>query len=319
MRNKLVSSLAVAVFSFAVSGLAFAADMAVKAPPPLPEPVYSWTGFYVGLNAGWSWGKQDTTVNFPGPAPGITEVLPGISSPNVIAPNLFFPTPLTFQDATHPIGAIGGVQVGYNWQAASNWVLGVEADIQASGENASGPAHQNTSALLTTGFTGTGTAGSFTVNSSQSISQNDALLWFGTVRGRVGYAIWPTLMVYGTGGLAYGRLNESVSASFGLSTTVNSGNPPTSITANFPNGTNLLLPFTASQAFEAAVTKTGWTVGGGIEGVVPNTHVTWKAEYLYMDLGTENFSFSNPLLGTILVSTRFTDNIVRVGLNYQFH
>ncbi len=52
---------------------------------------------------------------------------------------------------------------------------------------------------------------------------------------------------------------------------------------------------------------------------MPNTHVTWKAEYLYMDLGTENYTFSIPLLGTILVSTHFTDNIVRVGLNYQFH
>ena len=79
------------------------------------------------------------------------------------------------------------------------------------------------------------------------------------------------------------------------------------------------MPFSVGQSFEAAVTKTGWTVGGGIEGVVPNTHVTWKAEYLYMDLGSENFTFSNPLLGTILVSTHFIDNIVRVGLNYQFH
>jgi opacity protein-like surface antigen len=52
---------------------------------------------------------------------------------------------------------------------------------------------------------------------------------------------------------------------------------------------------------------------------VPNTHVTWKAEYLYMHLGTENYTFSNPLLGTILVSSHFTDNIVRVRLNYQFH
>jgi opacity protein-like surface antigen len=79
------------------------------------------------------------------------------------------------------------------------------------------------------------------------------------------------------------------------------------------------LPFSASQSFEAAVTKTGWTVGGGIEGAVPDTHVTWKVEYLYMDLGTANYTFNNPLLGTILVSTHFTDNIVRVGLNYQFH
>jgi outer membrane immunogenic protein len=114
-------------------------------------------------------------------------------------------------------------------------------------------------------------------------------------------------MFYCTGGLAYGRLNESVSASFNLSAT-----PP-------PIVSSVTLPFSANQAFDASVTKTGWTVGGGIEGIVPNTHVTWKAEYLYMDLGTENYTFSNPVLGTILVSTHFTDNIFRVGLNYQFH
>jgi outer membrane immunogenic protein len=57
MRNKLVSSLAGAVFSFAASGLAVAADMAVKAPPPAPPAAYyNWTGFYIGANAGWGWG-----------------------------------------------------------------------------------------------------------------------------------------------------------------------------------------------------------------------------------------------------------------------
>ncbi len=147
---------------------------------------------------------------------------------------------IAYQEATH-------------WQAASNWIVGVEADFQASGENANGTTHQNASQLLETAFSsGAGTAGEFTANSSQSISHNDSLLWFGTVRGRVGYAIWPTLMLYSAGGLAYGRLNESVSASFSAATTVVSGNPPTSVTANFPSGTNLVLPFSVSQAGRSA-------------------------------------------------------------------
>jgi outer membrane immunogenic protein len=48
-------------------------------------------------------------------------------------------------------------------------------------------------------------------------------------------------------------------------------------------------------------------------------HISWKIEYLYMYLGSENFTFSNPVLGAILVNTHFTDNIVRVGLNYKFN
>jgi outer membrane immunogenic protein len=209
------------------------------------------------------------------------------------------------------------VQIGYNWQAASNWILGIEGDFQASGENATGNAHQNASTVETFVFSIGALTGSGLVTSFQSISHNDSLLWFGTVRGRIGYAIWPTIMVYGTGGLAYGRLNESVSASSNLSLVTTSGSPIT-VTATF-NGTTLPLPISANQNFDASVTKIGWTVGGGIEGAFPDTHTSWKIEYLYMDLGTENYTFSNPLLGTILVSTHFTDNIVRVGLNYQFH
>src|SRR5262249_49697436 len=66
MRNKLISSLVGAGFSFAASGAAFSADMAVKmpvkAPPPLPASIYSWTGFYVGGNVGYSWGRSSTNA-----------------------------------------------------------------------------------------------------------------------------------------------------------------------------------------------------------------------------------------------------------------
>jgi opacity protein-like surface antigen len=73
-----------------------------------------------------------------------------------------------------------------------------------------------------------------------------------------------------------------------------------------------------SPTFDASTTKTGWTVGGGIEGAVPRTHVTWKAEYLYMDLGTRNYTFNDPFFQTVRISSHFTDHIFRVGLNYQF-
>jgi outer membrane immunogenic protein len=63
MRNKLISSLAGAVFSFAASGLAAAADMAVKAPPPAPAPVSSWTGWYVGVNTGWIGSSDPVNTN----------------------------------------------------------------------------------------------------------------------------------------------------------------------------------------------------------------------------------------------------------------
>jgi len=269
MRNKLISSIAGAAFSFVASGFAFAADMAVKAMPPVPAPVpYTWTGFYGGLNVGWSWGQAKDGFD-------LTSVLGG-------------PPGTVFTDSTHPNGAIGGIQIGYNWQATPNWILGFETDIQASGESASNSFQQT---LTFNG--GTTTA---------SIFHNEALEWFGTVRGRVGYAIWRTAIFYATGGLAYGNISESVS------------NLKTNTAPGFIAISNPLL---------ASTTRTGWTAGGGIEGAVPDTHVTWKVEYLYIDLGTANYNVLGftrfPPGFPVGISTRFTDNVVRVGLNYQFH
>jgi outer membrane immunogenic protein len=281
----------VAAVAALIAAPAFAADMAVKAPPSEPAPIYSWTGFYGGVNAGWSWGKDDATVSSPGPGVRFVFTPPTPPIPPVGFAHL---AAIDAQESNRADGAIGGVQVGYNWQATPTWILGIEADIQASGEGASA----NHESL----FSATGGTPPVTLTVSQSLSHNDSLLWFGTVRGRIGYAFWPTVMLYGTGGLAYGRLNDSFSLTFtarsslgGVETDVNN--------------------------FDASTTKAGWTVGGGIEGAVPNTDVTWKIEYLYMDLGTRNYTFTNPIPGPFLwfFSGHFTDNIVRVGLNYQFH
>src|SRR3954471_9488114 len=77
-------------------------------------------------------------------------------------------------NAARPSGFLGGVQGGYNWQSGP-LVFGLEADLQASGAN------------------GTFAAWKFSNP------------WFGTVRGRVGYAL-DSVLFYGTGGLAFGEL-----------------------------------------------------------------------------------------------------------------
>jgi outer membrane immunogenic protein len=214
-----------------------AAPAFARAPP---EPVYSWTGFYFGLNAGWSWGQDDTRVSIPGPQLFITgppnvNVFAGPCA-GIVCGNL---SALTYQETTKLDGAIGGVQIGYNWQATPSWVLGIEADIQASGEDAQGNPHHSLFSL---------TEAPITVTAGQTATHNDNLLWFGTVRGRIGYAAWPTVMVYGTGGLAYGRFSDSVSSTF-TATKTGAGSGSAGSTINSPT-------------FDASTTKTGWTVGG---------------------------------------------------------
>ncbi len=266
----------VAVIGFA--SIASAADLPRKAPAyaPPPPPVYSWAGFYVGGNVGYSWGKVDTTAN----ESGLTAL--GL--------------PTTFTDPLKPNGIIGGGQIGYNWQASRNWVFGIEADFQGSGQK-----HSNSFSIpfLVSGPPpGPGVPGNIITSGTLTTSHEEKLEWFGTVRGRIGYA-WDNVMVYATGGLAYGHVESA------LASTATFSIPP--------------VP-PAVVSFSDSKTKAGWTVGGGIEGAFFNTrNWTWKVEYLYVDLGTVDPFVLSPTLGVVTISNKVTDNIVRVGINYRFY
>jgi outer membrane immunogenic protein len=132
------------------------------------------------------------------------------------------------------------------------------------------------------------------------------------------------VLLYGTGGLAYGRVELS-------GTTNVNGSEVT-------NGLPATLPVTpATTAFSESQIKAGFALGGGIEGKVSYllpTGWTWKLEYLYVDLGSidtaapfpgafvpltgTRFLAASPFTGAIATHTRFTDNILRVGLNFKF-
>jgi outer membrane immunogenic protein len=292
---------------------AVAADLPVKARPIPVVMVYNWTGFYVGGNAGYSWGRASTdqvdassttttTRLFRGTTPPANEIT-GLSPFN--APTGTFPQVVTTTAAdatssrTNVNGFVGGLQAGYNWQIDRSWLFGLEADFQGSSERGSVSVCSTANCLAGTAI-GTG---------------DYRLRWFGTVRGRVGVLPTERLLLYVTGGLAYGRFDQSLAT--GLV------------------GTTLLGDSTST-------TRAGWTFGGGAEGAIDN-HWTWKVEYLYMDLGsfasnfgggssvgapvvtTTSFGTSGPVTQATAIttvtgsaSTRFSDNIVRVGLNYRF-
>src|SRR4051812_32324553 len=92
---------------------AIAADLPVKAPPPIVAPIMTWTGFYAGFNGGYSWGESSRELNFV-TATGAAIIPPG----GVIT-----------SGGTDLEGGLFGGQIGYNWQT-SNWVWGFETDIQ---------------------------------------------------------------------------------------------------------------------------------------------------------------------------------------------
>jgi outer membrane immunogenic protein len=227
------------------------------------------------------------------------------------------PFAFTNSNTARQNGVIGGGQIGYNYQFSPNGVLGFEADFQGSGERGSGQFADPVSSSLCSIFVlGGGCAVTVPVIGTAATSYQAKIDWFGTVRARLGVLVGDQLLIYGTGGLAYGKVAVS-------------GN--TNVNASSPSfGALAFTPTTA--AFGASGTNIGWTAGAGIEGrfsywLPPNW--TWKLEYLYLDLGSINtttpFVLLSPLVflsninGNITTHTQFTDNIVRVGLNYQFH
>jgi outer membrane immunogenic protein len=187
MRLKFLAAIALALLS--LSATAHAADIyRSRAPYTVQQPlnVYSWAGPYIGGNVGYQWG--DITNN-----------------------------------GASPSGFAGGVQGGYNWQFGQ-WVLGAEADLQASGANDTFAAWKFSNP------------------------------WFGTLRGRAGFAM-NNILIYGTGGLAFGSVRAEV------------------------------LNLTESHA------AAGWTLGVGAEiGITQNW--TAKAEYLYVNLNNSQFALT---------------------------
>jgi outer membrane immunogenic protein len=126
-------------------------------------------------------------------------------------------------NATNPSGFVGGVQAGYNFQNGP-WVFGIEGDIQFSGAD------------------------------DTFAPWKFSNPWFGTVRGRVGYA-FNNILFYGTGGLAFGELRAET--------------------------------FFLSESHTTA----GWTAGVGAEfGLTQNWSA--KVEYLFLDLSTTPFAIT---------------------------
>jgi outer membrane immunogenic protein len=235
-----------------------------------------WQGFYAGLNIGGGWDNATATT-----APTGCFATVGGCGPNAGGGG----ASRSFSHSVSASGPIGGFQVGYNWQANPWLVFGLETDFAGSGVNHS----TNTVYSLAPPLTG-----SATVNSSSSQE------FLGTVRGRVGFLPMPTLLVFGTGGFAYGEQGGSTSISFSRAGDTYSGS-----TSNV---------------------RTGWAAGGGLEWAF-SPQWSAKAEYLYVDLGasgTYNVNATNPIIAGINPGAGFrtkissNENVLRLAINYHF-
>ncbi len=170
---------------FAISALLIVAPLstasAAPPPPPAPAPVSSWTGFYVGGNVGGAWlSTGNMGVSDPNNTLGLS-FAPATSPPALV--------PVNFS-ATKS-GVIGGGQVGWNWQFAPTWLVGIEGDFDWTSMTA-----QATFAPLI--------SPAIAVNSFANASEQINSIF--SVRGRLGYVMNQWLL-YATGGGAWANTN----------------------------------------------------------------------------------------------------------------
>jgi outer membrane immunogenic protein len=280
MTNRWLKGVAIVALMAVGTVAAQAADLPTRKEAPAPvfvPPPFTWTGFYIGLNAGGLWPSGSRSATIFDPAAGTDG---GFL-------NAEFPGGLGSQS----VGFIGGGQAGYNWQTGA-FVLGVETDfdgttVSKSFNNVGVPfAGAGVPAIL---------AGDFlSVNGKASLS------WLGTTRARVGFVATPDnrLMIYATGGVAYGGGSANFSVFDSTTGSFFTGNPSS--------------------------TRVGWTIGGGVEYAVTN-NITIKGEYLYADLGKSDFTtVGNAAAATFFPGVfasghiSYNASIFRAGVNSKF-
>lgn len=265
-----------------MTGAATAADMApryTKAPIAAPVVAYSWTGCHVGVNGGALLNDSHVDVRY--------------ADVEIPSPNLL-PLLAHGYNVDQTAGT-AGAQVGCDWQTGL-WVFGVEGDANWSGLNS----------RTFTSFPEilpppAGVAGFGFVQRDETFTQK--IDWFATVRGRAGFTIADSWLVYATGGIAFANVDSSL----------------------FVQGVIPGIAAAASPRWAGSLSenRVGWTAGAGVEHYFSRSWSA-KAEYLYVDLGTSTIhalDLAAPLLTVNHfvgdVHTRF--HVLRVGLNYHFN
>ncbi len=237
------------------------------------SPATTWGGFYFGVNGGYlSAGDANTTFSYVGSG-GFVSLWQSGALPSNITLN--------------SRGFLGGVQFGYNYRFQERIVAGLEADLDgvAVGMSNSMSWQGHPSTFLQAG------------RSQRSL---------GTVRGRLGYLVTPTALVYGTGGFAFGEtdLNATYFSPF-LKPALNLG---------------------GSWLGYVDLSR-GWAAGAGVEWMfLPKWSL--KAECLHYDLGVANTAKSGlPLfytssigqLSSVAYRAPFNGQVVRAGVNYHLN
>jgi outer membrane immunogenic protein len=276
--SKLVFSAAVAGGTILGIATASAADLAVKPAykaPPVVAPVFNWTGFYVGGDLGGKWAPSTWTTTSTSDFPGTI-------------------VDASFRRNYDPSGFRAGAYGGYNWQV-TRWVVGLEGDLAWADNTARSVGIPGCTILCFPFAPGPGV-------DTSSVRMG----WDASARARVGYLATPTVLVYGTGGVAWQAIQTSGFCQH------SAADPQCS-----------LAPGTPFDVETNSRVLTGWTVGAGVEAKIYGNWLL-RGEYRYSNFGSFTgllpFGAAGVVPGTDYLRYNLSVNthIATVGLAYKF-
>jgi outer membrane immunogenic protein len=223
---------------------------------PTEAVAIDWSGAYVGGILGYAWGDFDTRMVR--------------NSPDDAASAGF-----SYDGNGWTAGAI----VGANWQRGP-YVFGIEGDVSYVGLDG------------TTEFTsisGVGGGGSFSFTRPTPMDFTTDIDWYGTIRGRFGYA-FDRLFVYGTAGVAFAEVESS-----------------------------FFDPSLSPSRSGDSATHIGYAVGGGLESALIDNW-SLRLEYLFIDLGEKRYDVTTVFSGSDdwFVETDVKLHTLRTALIYRF-
>ena len=226
--------------------------------------VWSWSGFSVGGHGGYGWGDDRSRVTVE------PSVLTLDSDPLLVG-------------GVRSSGYVAGFQAGGNWQSGP-YVGGLEIDLSKTGIKGAASVVGLDNTIVPAPLSGVLT---------------DKFDMLGSVRARLGYLVRPDLLLYGTGGLAWTRLEQTL------------------VNANT----------TGTLTTVAPTWRSGWVAGAGGQLRLGNSNWLARLEYLHYDFGNsggtrQGFIDPNEADGIGIVKLdragRLTTDAVRAGIDYKF-
>lgn len=249
-----------------------------------------WSGFYGGANGGYLWTSNNIVGHTGRPSYASPLFLPASR-----VTSIYLATLGTNHSVNPSNGFMGGGQIGYNSQFSERLVIGLDTDLDAINQTNSSMTYDHSVVVPQLG----------TYNAH--ISTTKKLKYLGLLKGRLGFLVTPSFLLYGAGGFAYG--NAELSTHY-------------SVTGTQP----LFSPINEQINIDRILS--GWTAGGGAEWYFSPCWSV-KLEYLFYNLGpihtqltlNQNLAITPAITyaGAVVESVgRFTANTARMGVNYHF-